>query len=58
MVERRLLTTEADLRGIVEAEVARRSAAAIEYARLGRHDLAGRLRAEADLLRRYLPDPE
>lgn len=55
-VERRPLT-EAELRGIVEAEVAERSAAAREYDRLGRPERAGRLRAEADLLRRYLRHP-
>jgi uncharacterized protein len=51
--ERRHLTA-ADLRSIVENEVRERSAAAQEYERNGRGDLAGRLRAEAEVLGRYL----
>jgi uncharacterized protein len=51
--ERRHLTA-ADLRSIVEKEVRERSAAAQEYERNGRDDLAGRLRAEAEVLGRYL----
>lgn len=51
--ERRHLT-EADLRSIVENEVSERSAAAQEYEQLGRTDLAQRLRAEAEVLSRYL----
>jgi uncharacterized protein YqeY len=51
--ERRHLT-EADLRSIVENEVLERSAAAQEYEQLGRTDLAERLRAEAEVLSRYL----
>ncbi|GGP85466.1 GatB/YqeY domain-containing protein [Saccharothrix coeruleofusca] len=53
--ERRHLT-DADLRSIVEREVGERSAAALEYQRLGRDDEAARLRAEAEVLNRYL-DP-
>lgn len=52
--ERRHLT-EADLRAILENEVRMRSGAAQEYVQLGRSDLAERLRAEAEVLRRYLP---
>ncbi|WP_238412276.1 GatB/YqeY domain-containing protein [Saccharothrix deserti] len=52
--ERRHLT-EADLRSIVENEIRERSVAAEEYDRLGRTDLADRLRAEAEVLSRYLP---
>jgi uncharacterized protein YqeY len=51
--ERRHLT-EADLRSIVENEVQERSVAAQEYEQLGRNDLAERLRAEAEVLSRYL----
>jgi uncharacterized protein YqeY len=54
-VERRHLT-EADLRAIIEAEVRERSVAAEGYVHVGRDDRAERLRAEADVLRRYL-DP-
>lgn len=46
--------TDADLRSIVENEVLERSRAAEEYERLGRDDTAGRLRAEAEVLSRYL----
>ncbi|WP_028921780.1 GatB/YqeY domain-containing protein [Pseudonocardia acaciae] len=46
--------TDADLRSIVENEVRERSAAAREYERLGRDDQAERLRAEAEVLARYL----
>lgn len=52
-VERRLLTG-ADLHAIVQGEVRERSAAAQQYDRIGRHDLAGRLRSEAEVLSRYL----
>lgn len=52
--ERRHLT-EADLRSIVENEIRERSTAAAEYDRLGRTDLADRVRAEAEVLSRYLP---
>lgn len=51
--ERRHLT-EADLLSIVEKEVRERSVAAQEYERLGRDDLAERLRAEAEVLSRHL----
>jgi uncharacterized protein YqeY len=51
--ERRQLT-EADQRAIVENEMRERSAAADEYEQIGRIDLAERLRAEAEVLRRYL----
>ena len=51
--ERRHLT-EADLRSIVENEVQERSVAAEEYEQLGRNDVAERLRAEAEVLSRYL----
>lgn len=52
--DRRQLT-EDDLLAIVEAEVHERSVSAAEYEQLGRDDHAQRLRAEADLLRQYLP---
>jgi uncharacterized protein YqeY len=51
---RRRDLTEADVRGIVEQEVRERTAAAEEYERLGRTDHAERVRAEAEVLRRYL----
>lgn len=51
--ERRHLT-ETDLWSIVENEVRERSVAAQEYKQLGRDDLAERLRAEAEVLSRYL----
>jgi uncharacterized protein YqeY len=50
---RRELTPD-DLHAIVAAEVAERVDAATGYARSGRQDAADRLRAEADVLRRYL----
>ena len=43
-----------DLVRIVHAEVAERIAAAVEYERLGRHEPARRLRAEAAALQPYL----
>jgi uncharacterized protein len=52
-VERRQLT-EADLRSIVENEMRERSVAADEYEQIGRTDLAERLRAEAEVLSRYV----
>jgi hypothetical protein len=52
-VARRHLT-KADLRSIVESEVRERSVAAAEYEQLGRNDFAERLRAEAEVLSRYL----
>jgi hypothetical protein len=52
-VERRQLT-EADVRAIVENEARDRLAAADEYERLGRLDLAGDLRAGAAVLERQL----
>jgi uncharacterized protein YqeY len=51
--ERRHLT-EADLRSIVEDEVRERSVAAEEYEQFGRNKFAERLRAEAEVLSRYL----
>jgi uncharacterized protein YqeY len=46
--------TEAEVRAVVEAEVHDRRSAALEYEQLGRGDHAVRLRAEADVLARYL----
>lgn len=51
--ERRQLT-DADLRSIVENEVQERSVAAAEYEQLGQQGEAERLRAEAEVLGRYL----
>jgi uncharacterized protein len=51
--ERRGLS-EAEIEGIVRAEVAERRAAADAYERAGRPDRAGRLRAEADVLGGHL----
>lgn len=51
--ERRELT-DAEVAAIVANEVTERTTAADEYARLGRDDQATRLRAEADVLSRYL----
>jgi len=52
-VERNDLS-DLELHAIVETEVQERSVAAAEYERIGRDDLAQRLRAEADVLSRYL----
>ena len=51
--DRRVLT-DADLRSIIEREVEERTSAAEEYVRHGRSDVAEGLRAEAEVLRRYL----
>jgi uncharacterized protein len=51
--ERRTLT-DADLTSILDNEVRERATAAEEYDRLGHTDEATRLRAEADILSRYL----
>jgi len=56
-VERRVLTDE-QMAEIVGAEVAGRLSSADEYEQLGRADHAERLRDEADVLRRHLPDPQ
>ena len=53
-VQRRPLDA-AEALGILEAEVAEREAAAGDYERAGREAEAGRLRAEAALLRKHLP---
>lgn len=45
----------ADIHTIIETEVNDRIAAADEYDQAGRGDAGGRLRAEADVLRGYLP---
>ncbi|GAA5164920.1 hypothetical protein GCM10023321_54220 [Pseudonocardia eucalypti] len=55
--ERRRLTDE-DLRAILAREVGERHAAAEEYEGLRRRDAADRLRAEADVLVRYLHAPQ
>lgn len=54
-VERRELS-QADVRGLLYAQVDERLAAADEYLSLGRHDRADQLRAEADVFRGYLRD--
>lgn len=55
-VARRVLT-DAEVAEIVEREVRDRSDSAAQYHDLGRHEHARRLRAEADVLSRYLhPD--
>lgn len=51
-VTRRVLR-DSDVHAIVQAQVAERSVAAEKYDELGRPDHAGRLRAEADVLRQY-----
>jgi uncharacterized protein len=51
---RRRELTDGDVERIVRAEVTERVTAAGEYERRGQEDWAGRLRAEADVLRRYL----
>jgi uncharacterized protein YqeY len=48
--------TESDVRSILEAEVRERTTAAAEYDGLGRPDEAARLRAEAEVLGRYVAD--
>ncbi|HET7414863.1 MAG TPA: GatB/YqeY domain-containing protein [Arthrobacter sp.] len=52
--ERRELAA-ADIQAIMETEVNDRIAAANEYEQAGRRDAGGKLRAEADVLRGYLP---
>jgi uncharacterized protein YqeY len=54
-VERRVLS-ESDVHALIQAQVDERLLATEEYERCSRGDLAGQLRAEADVLRRYL-DP-
>lgn len=49
--------TDGEVRTIVEAEVRERVSAADGYQRAGRDDLAGRARAEAEALVRYLRRP-
>ena len=56
-VERRALT-DTDVRGLVQSQVDQRSMAVREYEKLGRQDVADRLRAEADVLRGYLPSSQ
>lgn len=51
--ERRQLT-DGDVRAILTREVGERTAAAEDYEGLGRGDAASRLRAEAEVLGRYL----
>lgn len=53
-VERRELTDN-ELHAILAREIDERSTSASEYEQLGRDDYAQRLRAEADVLRGYLP---
>jgi uncharacterized protein YqeY len=53
-VQRRQLT-DTDLQAIVQNEVRERSVAARAYENADRHDLAERLRAEAEVLSRHLP---
>jgi uncharacterized protein YqeY len=48
--------TESDVRAILAAEVRDRTTAADEYDGLGRPDQAARLRAEAEVLSRYLAE--
>ncbi|WP_026820534.1 GatB/YqeY domain-containing protein [Arthrobacter castelli] len=52
--DRRDLDAE-DMRAIVEAEVNDRTAVAGEYEQAGHSDAGDKLRAEADVLRGYLP---
>ena len=52
--ERRTLS-EAQVEGIVRTEVVERLSAAVSYERVGRGDRVERLRAEAEILARYLP---
>lgn len=51
----RLHLSDDDLQTILETEMRERSDAASEYERTGHHDVAQRLRREADVLSRYLP---
>lgn len=51
--ERRELSAQ-DVRGVLQAEIDERERAAVEYQGLGRGDEAGRLAAEAEVLRAYL----
>lgn len=52
-VSRRVLSL-AEMRAILETQVAERVSAAADYQRLGRDDESERLRQEADVVRRYL----
>jgi uncharacterized protein YqeY len=52
-VPRRELS-DTDCRSIIEAEATARAEAAQEYARLGRDDVAARLRAERAVIERYV----
>jgi len=52
-VARRALS-ETEMNALVQAQVDELSAAAREYETVGRDDMADRLRAEADVIRRYL----
>lgn len=56
-VARRTLTS-AETQAIVRQEVAERQTAAHAYERAGQSGPAGRLRAEAEVLRAYLDDPD
>ena len=51
----RRVLTDADEQGLVQLQVDQRLMAVGEYEKLGCHDDADRLRAEADVLRSYLP---
>lgn len=55
--ERRDLATT-DIRAIVETEVNDRIAAACQYEKAGRSDAGGKLRAEAEVLRAYMPQEQ
>ncbi len=46
--------SEADCRSILDAEVGARMRSAAEYARLGRDDVAARMRAEQAVIERYV----
>lgn len=52
--ERRSLAA-ADIHAVIETEINDRIAAADEYEKAGRSDAGGKLKAEADVLRGYLP---
>jgi len=55
-IARRVLS-EDDVKAILRWQIEEHSRAASEYARIGRNDLADRLRGEADVLAAYLSGP-
>lgn len=55
-VPRKLLTAQ-DIQDIVQHEAVARQSAIVKYQQLGSHDAASQLRAELDVINRYLDEP-